>query len=141
MLKLGTKLHHDMLLKGIDSLEAVGCFGLTELGFGESACFWLASADQLASRELQHHLDVQDAEQVSICALCSPTACCSSIPGWQLMPHVVYLQADPQWLLFCSSVCGPTCCIVQTPADSMAPAVATAGLRESMKTKLQTATV
>ena len=41
MLKLGTNLHHDMLLKGIDSLEAVGCFGLTELGFGESACSWL----------------------------------------------------------------------------------------------------
>ena len=40
MLKLGTTLHHDMLLKGIDSLEAVGCFGLTELGFGKSLCSW-----------------------------------------------------------------------------------------------------
>lgn len=35
VLKLGTKVHHDMLLEGIDSLESVGCFALTELGFGE----------------------------------------------------------------------------------------------------------
>ena len=34
VLKLGTKRHHDMLLEGIDRLEDVGCFGLTELGFG-----------------------------------------------------------------------------------------------------------
>lgn len=32
VLKLGTERHHDKLLKGIDSLEDVGCFGLTELG-------------------------------------------------------------------------------------------------------------
>ena len=32
ILKLGTEHHHDMLLKGIDSLHDVGCFGLTELG-------------------------------------------------------------------------------------------------------------
>ena len=34
VLKLGTKIHHDQLLKGIDSLDAVGCFALTELGYG-----------------------------------------------------------------------------------------------------------
>lgn len=34
VLKLGTKVHHDQLLKGIDSLDAVGCFALTELGYG-----------------------------------------------------------------------------------------------------------
>jgi hypothetical protein len=28
VLKLGTQRHHDLLLKGIDSLEDVGCFGL-----------------------------------------------------------------------------------------------------------------
>lgn len=34
ILKLGTKVHHDQLLTGIDSLGAVGCFALTELGYG-----------------------------------------------------------------------------------------------------------
>ena len=42
VLKLGTKQHHDRLLGVIDSLDATGCFALTELGFGEhrilSAC-------------------------------------------------------------------------------------------------------
>ncbi|ELT92145.1 hypothetical protein CAPTEDRAFT_182867 [Capitella teleta] len=37
VLKLGTKRHHDVLLAGIDSLDDVGCFGLTELGFGNNA--------------------------------------------------------------------------------------------------------
>ena len=35
VLKLGTKRHHDLLLRGITSLDDVGCFALTELGFGE----------------------------------------------------------------------------------------------------------
>lgn len=37
VLKLGTKRHHDILLSGIDSLDDVGCFGLTELGYGNNA--------------------------------------------------------------------------------------------------------
>jgi len=37
VLKLGTKKHHDLLLRGIDSLDDVGCFGLTELGYGNNA--------------------------------------------------------------------------------------------------------
>ena len=37
VLKIGTKRHHDVLLKGIDSLEDIGCFGLTELGYGNNA--------------------------------------------------------------------------------------------------------
>ena len=37
VLKLGTKRHHDKLLKGIDTLDDVGCFGLTELGYGNNA--------------------------------------------------------------------------------------------------------
>jgi acyl-CoA oxidase len=36
VLKLGTQKHHYLLDK-IDSLEAVGCFGLTELGYGNNA--------------------------------------------------------------------------------------------------------
>eukprot|EP00096_Caligus_rogercresseyi_P010451 TRINITY_DN3813_c0_g1_i1.p1 TRINITY_DN3813_c0_g1~~TRINITY_DN3813_c0_g1_i1.p1 ORF type:complete len:643 (-),score=152.02 TRINITY_DN3813_c0_g1_i1:194-2122(-) len=35
--KLGTQRHHDQLIEGIDSLKDVGCFGLTELGFGNNA--------------------------------------------------------------------------------------------------------
>jgi alkylation response protein AidB-like acyl-CoA dehydrogenase len=34
VLKLGTKKHHDLLLRGIDTMDDVGCFALTELGFG-----------------------------------------------------------------------------------------------------------
>ena len=37
VLKLGTERHHDKLLKGIDTLQEVGCFGLTELGYGNNA--------------------------------------------------------------------------------------------------------
>ncbi|XP_050405662.1 uncharacterized protein LOC126821302 [Patella vulgata] len=37
VLKLGTQRHHDKLLKGIDTLDDVGCFGLTELGYGNNA--------------------------------------------------------------------------------------------------------
>ncbi|MFT4970078.1 MAG: acyl-CoA oxidase [Chitinophagales bacterium] len=37
ILKLGTQPHHDLLLKDIDSLESVGCFGLTELAYGNNA--------------------------------------------------------------------------------------------------------
>jgi len=37
VLKLGTERHHEMLLEGIDNLNDVGCFGLTELGYGNNA--------------------------------------------------------------------------------------------------------
>ena len=37
VLRLGTARHHGALLDGIDSLSAVGCFALTELGFGNNA--------------------------------------------------------------------------------------------------------
>lgn len=37
ILKLGTKRHHDLLLSGIDTLQDVGCFGLTELNWGNNA--------------------------------------------------------------------------------------------------------
>jgi len=36
VLKLGTERHH-YLLAGIDKMEDVGCFGLTELGYGNNA--------------------------------------------------------------------------------------------------------
>lgn len=35
MLKLGTARHHQGLLRGIDNVDDIGCFALTELGFGE----------------------------------------------------------------------------------------------------------
>jgi len=37
VLKLGTERHHKQLLDGIDSLHDIGCFGLTELGYGNNA--------------------------------------------------------------------------------------------------------
>merc|ERR1711988_246914 len=37
VLKLGTERHHEKLLKGIDNLNDIGCFGLTELGYGNNA--------------------------------------------------------------------------------------------------------
>jgi len=37
VLKLGTERHHKQLLEGIDNLNDVGCFGLTELGYGNNA--------------------------------------------------------------------------------------------------------
>jgi len=37
VLKLGTERHHNKLLDGIDSLDDIGCFGLTELGYGNNA--------------------------------------------------------------------------------------------------------
>ena len=37
VLNLGTERHHDKLLKGIDNLNDIGCFALTELGYGNNA--------------------------------------------------------------------------------------------------------
>merc|ERR1711971_295572 len=37
VLKLGTERHHSKLLEGIDNLQDIGCFGLTELGYGNNA--------------------------------------------------------------------------------------------------------
>lgn len=36
MIKLGTERHRK-ILKGIDDMSAVGCFALTELGYGNNA--------------------------------------------------------------------------------------------------------
>eukprot|EP01136_Pigoraptor_vietnamica_P012831 Opistho-1_new@53178 len=37
VLKLGTDRHHGTFLDGIDNLSQIGCFGLTELGYGNNA--------------------------------------------------------------------------------------------------------
>jgi acyl-CoA oxidase len=37
VLRLGTARHHERLLAGIDTLADIGCFGLTELGYGNNA--------------------------------------------------------------------------------------------------------
>jgi len=37
VLRLGTERHHAQLLSGINTLEDIGCFALTELGYGNNA--------------------------------------------------------------------------------------------------------
>lgn len=37
LLKLGTQKHHEKYVEEIDSFKSVGCFGLTELGYGNNA--------------------------------------------------------------------------------------------------------
>jgi len=37
VLRLGTDRHHEQLLAGIDTLQDIGCFALTELGYGNNA--------------------------------------------------------------------------------------------------------
>ena len=37
LLNLGTNKLHSKYLNQIDSLESIGCFGLTELGYGNNA--------------------------------------------------------------------------------------------------------
>eukprot|EP00889_Picochlorum_renovo_P007473 jgi/Picre1/34503/NNA_001971.t1 len=55
VLKLGTGRHH-FLLEGIDSLEDVGCFGLTELGYGNNAvCMATTARYDEGSREFVIH--------------------------------------------------------------------------------------
>jgi len=44
ILKLGTKKHHELLLADIDTLASIGCFGLTELGYGNNAVEMLTTA-------------------------------------------------------------------------------------------------
>jgi acyl-CoA oxidase len=51
ILKLGTQLHHDKLLSDIDALNAVGCFGLTELGCGNNAVEMQTTATYDANSE------------------------------------------------------------------------------------------
>ena len=44
VLKLGTERHHKLLVEDIDNLKSVGCFGLTELGYGNNAVEMLTTA-------------------------------------------------------------------------------------------------
>lgn len=44
VLKLGTEKHHKEFLEKIDSLESIGCFALTELGFGNNAVEMMTTA-------------------------------------------------------------------------------------------------
>lgn len=56
VLKLGTDRHHNKLLAGIDSLADIGCFGLTELGYGNNAVeMETAATYDAASKEFIIH--------------------------------------------------------------------------------------
>jgi acyl-CoA oxidase len=37
VLKLGSERHHGKFLDAIDRVNEIGCFGLTELGYGNNA--------------------------------------------------------------------------------------------------------
>lgn len=43
--KLGTEKHHGAFLDKIDNLDAIGCFGLTELGYGNNAVVMETTAE------------------------------------------------------------------------------------------------
>ncbi|GFR45198.1 hypothetical protein Agub_g6590 [Astrephomene gubernaculifera] len=51
VLKLGTEQHHGPFLTQIDSLDAVGCFALTELGFGNNAVEMQTTAEYDSVRQ------------------------------------------------------------------------------------------
>jgi acyl-CoA oxidase len=51
VLKLGTERHHKLLLKGIDSLKDIGCFALTELGYGNNAVEMRTTAEYDAATD------------------------------------------------------------------------------------------
>ncbi|RHY34515.1 hypothetical protein DYB32_000886 [Aphanomyces invadans] len=51
VLKLGTDRHHGAFLDGIDRFENVGCFGLTELGYGNNAVEMETTATYDAAKE------------------------------------------------------------------------------------------
>jgi len=51
VLRLGTERHHVGLLDGIDSLADIGCFALTELGFGNNAVEMQTTATLDAARD------------------------------------------------------------------------------------------
>lgn len=52
VLKLGTDKHHQGLLRGIDNMESIGCFALTELGFGNNAVEMQTTANYDAASQV-----------------------------------------------------------------------------------------
>jgi len=56
VLKLGTEKHHKGLLRGIDNMTDIGCFALTELGFGNNAVEMQTTAhyDQVTQEFIIH---------------------------------------------------------------------------------------
>lgn len=51
VLRLGTERHHGDFLDAIDRLDAIGCFALTELGFGNNAVEMMTTATWDPARE------------------------------------------------------------------------------------------
>ena len=94
MLKLGTKLHHDALLKGIDSLDAVGCFALTELGYGRAITLLCVAAGVAGTHQYcSDHFETHDQFCELTCCLLSQ---CASfcLPHLQKLIHSANFVAD-----------------------------------------------
>ncbi len=51
LLKLGSPSHHEQFLDGIDNLDVVGCFALTELGYGNNAVEMKTTATYIAETD------------------------------------------------------------------------------------------
>jgi len=51
VLNLGNESHHAQLLDGIDNLQDIGCFGLTELGVGNNAVMMATTANYDAASD------------------------------------------------------------------------------------------
>ena len=89
VLKLGTQQHHDALLDAIDSLDATGCFALTELGFGEPAPAALSAPPTPHSRRSALEQSLRLEALVGCCSLV--TKCFSTDRCMQTGPAGVWL--------------------------------------------------
>ena len=64
VLRLGTSRHHEKLLAGIDTLDEVGCFGLTELGYGNNAVEMETTATYDAATGVRENNSVHDSVKI-----------------------------------------------------------------------------
>jgi hypothetical protein len=90
ILKLGTKRHHDEFLAKMDGLERIGCFALTELGYGNNAVAMETTAiyDQ-ATSEFVINTPTAAAQKYDLCLICGVLSCPICI-----LPYIMTLYHD-----------------------------------------------